>query len=56
MLLRASWNRFFGATTLMSIQLLPVLPKLYILYLSVMHDLKGIVVELNELKLIKEVL
>ena len=55
MLLKGSWNRFLGAAVLMSIQLLPLLPKLHLLYLSKMHGLKRIVVEKIDLKLIKEV-
>ena len=55
MLLKGSWNRFLGAATLMTIQLLPLLPKLHILYLSKMHVLKRMVVEQIQLKLIKEV-
>ena len=38
-------------TTLMGIQLLPLLPKLYILYLLVMHGLNGVVAQLNGSKL-----
>ena len=40
--------------TFVGIQLLPLLPKLHVLYLLVMHGVKGVVAQFNKLKLIKK--